>query len=50
MALSYSKLGAVRNSVLIVKHGGKTPLRRRNRRWDDNIKNGLKETGYEDVH
>jgi hypothetical protein len=27
-----------------------TPLARRRRRWEDNIKMGLEETGYEDMH
>jgi hypothetical protein len=42
MTLSYSKLGAMRNSVLIAKHGGKKPLRRHNRRWDEILKTVLK--------
>jgi hypothetical protein len=44
-------VGEVRNSykILVGKPDGKKPLRRRRRRWEDNIKMDIKVTGYEDV-
>jgi hypothetical protein len=35
--------------ILIGKPEGKKPLGRRRRRWEDNIKMGLRETGWEGV-
>jgi hypothetical protein len=35
--------------ILFGKPEGKRPLRRPKRRWEDNIRMDLKETGWEDV-
>jgi hypothetical protein len=34
--------------ILVGRAGGKRPLGRCRRRWDDNIKIGVKELGFED--
>jgi hypothetical protein len=42
-------MGDMRNAykILVVKPDGKRPLRRSRRRWEENIKIGLKKIGWE---
>jgi len=45
-------MGEMRNGykVLVGKPGGKRPLRRPRRRWEDNIKMGLREIGIDEAN
>jgi hypothetical protein len=49
MGTAYSTNGATRNAyrILVGKTEGKRPLRRPRRRWVDNIKMDLGETGWD---
>jgi hypothetical protein len=38
------------NKILVRKTGGKRPLERPRRRWEDNIIMDLRETGFEDMN
>jgi hypothetical protein len=47
--LKLPRMGEMRNSysILVGKSEGKRPLARRRLRWEDNIRRGLRETGWE---
>jgi hypothetical protein len=47
-----TRMGEVRNaySILVGKPGGRRPLGRPRRRWEDNIGMGLSEIGFGDVN
>jgi hypothetical protein len=47
-----ARIGNMRNvcNILVGKPERKRPLDRTRRRWEDNIRMGLEEIGWEDVH